>query len=88
MSLDPSHSRTAFASSRVLDRLRRSPPVRLGDSGADGIAPARSARPPDHVSRGAHRGEDASGDRRARHVWRATVNISAPGPRPCWGLAP
>jgi hypothetical protein len=55
-SLNPSlhHYRKAFASSRVLYQLRRSPPLRLGDSGGLRFAPPQRANPAYHVSQFAH----------------------------------
>jgi hypothetical protein len=44
------HYRQAFASSRVLYRLPRSPPLRSGDSGGLRFAPPQRADPAYHVS--------------------------------------
>ena len=51
MHLSPSHDRTAFASSRLLSRLRPPPGLRAGDSGDLRLAPPQRARPAYHVSR-------------------------------------
>ncbi len=51
MNLYPSHDRAAFASSRILDRLRLLPALRLGDSVDLGVARPQRAHPASHVSR-------------------------------------
>jgi hypothetical protein len=48
------HYSQAFASSRVLYQLRRSPPLRSGDSGGLRFAPPQRANPAYHVSQFAH----------------------------------
>ena len=84
------HYSQAFASSRVLYQLRRSPPLRSGDSGGLRFAPPQRANPAYHVSQFAHiDGVRAPLYTGGYHTCVGQpLKLPEPDPRPILGLEP